>query len=157
MFGLYIEHFTIIARGGLDMDTFEDLKGKRVYVGGEDLSRRHVLDVLMDAHGWTGDKVTDVSTFKASNLAEALCDDEFDAFVYTIGHPNPTVREAAILCDINLVDVSPEITVGLARQNPFFVKSVIWISFRPCRPCSCLSPETRWTRRIWTCPFTMAR
>lgn len=124
-FGLYIEHFTVVALGGRDMDTFEDLKGKRVYAGGEDSSRRHALDVLMDAHGWTGDEVTDVSTFKASNLAEALCDDEFDAFVYTIGHPNPTVREAAILCDINLLDVSPDITEKLARQNPFYVSSVI--------------------------------
>jgi len=125
MFGLYIEHFTIVARGGRDMDTFEDLKGKRVYVGGEDSSRRNAMDVLMDAHGWTGEEVTDVATFKASNLAEALCDDEFDAFIYTIGHPNPTVREAATLCDINLVDVSTSVTDKLARQNPFYVSSVI--------------------------------
>lgn len=125
VFGLYIEHFTIVARGGRDIDTFEDLKGKRVYAGREDSSRRHAMDVLTNAHGWTGDEVTDVSSFKASNLAEALCDDEFDAFAYTIGHPNPTVREAAILCDINLVDVSPEIIGQLARQDPFYVSSVI--------------------------------
>ena len=125
VFGLYIEHFTLVARGGRDMDTFEDLKGKRVYVGGEDSSRRNAMNVLMDAHGWTGAEVTDVATFKASNLAEALCDDEFDAFIYTIGHPNPTVREAATLCDINLVDVSSSITEKLARQNPFYVNSVI--------------------------------
>ncbi len=125
VFGLYIEHFTVVARGGRDMDTFEDLKGKRVYAGREDSSRRHAMDVLMDAHSWSGEEVTDVSTFKASNLAEALCDDEFDAFVYTIGNPNPTVREAAILCDINLVDVSPEITEKLARQNPFYVSGAI--------------------------------
>ena len=125
VFALYIEHFTIVARGGRDMDTFEDLKGKRVYVGEEELSRRHAMGVLMNAYGWTGEEVTDVSTYKASNLAEALCDDEFDAFVYTIGHPNPTVREAATLCDINLLDVSPDITERLARQNPFYVRSVI--------------------------------
>jgi TRAP transporter TAXI family solute receptor len=125
VFGLYIEHFTIVARGGRDIDTFEELKGKRVYAGREDSSRRHAMDVLTKAHGWTGDEVTDVSSFKASNLAEALCDDEFDAFVYTIGHPNPTVREAAALCDINLVDVSPEIIEKLARQDPFYVRSMI--------------------------------
>ena len=107
------------------MDMFEDLKGKRVYVGEQGSSRRHAMGVLMDAHGWTGDEMTDVSTYKASNLAEALCDDEFDAFVYTIGHPNPTVREAATLCDINLVDVSPAIIEKLDRQNPFYVSSVI--------------------------------
>jgi TRAP transporter TAXI family solute receptor len=125
VFGLYVEHFTIVARGGRDMDTFEDLRGKRVYVGGEDSSRRNAMDVLIEAHGWTGEEVTDVSAFKASNLAEALCDDEFDAFIYTIGHPNPTVREAATLCDINLVDVSSAVIDKLDRQNPFYVSSAI--------------------------------
>jgi hypothetical protein len=125
VFGLYIEHFTVVARGGRDIDTFEDLKGKRVYVGEEGSSRRNATDVLMDAHGWTGEEVTDVSTFKASNLAEALCDGEFDAFVYTIGHPNPTVREASTVCDINLVDFSSSVINKLTRQNPFYVNSVI--------------------------------
>jgi TRAP transporter TAXI family solute receptor len=125
VFGLYVEHFTVVARDRRGMDTFEDLKGKRVYVGEEGSSRRNAMKVLMDAYGWTGEEVTNVSTFRASNLAEALCDDEFDAFVYTIGHPNPTVREAATLCDMNLLDVSNSITETLARQNPFYVSSVI--------------------------------
>jgi TRAP transporter TAXI family solute receptor len=107
------------------MDTFEDLKGKRVYVGAAGSSRRDAMEVLMEAHGWTGEEVTDVSTFEGANLAEALCDGEFDAFVYTIGHPNPTVREAATLCDIKLVDVSSSIIKKLARQNPFYISSMI--------------------------------
>ncbi len=125
VFGLYIEHFTIVALGRRGLDAFEDLKGKRIYLGEEGSSRRNAMKVLMDAHGWSGDEVTDVSTFKASNLAEALCDGEFDAFIYTIGHPNPTVREAATLCDINLLEVSPSVIERLARQNPFYVSSVI--------------------------------
>ena len=125
VFGLYIEHFTVVARGDKNIETFEDLKGKRVYVGEKGSSRRNAMDVLMEAHDWTGEEVTDVSTFEGANLAEALCDGEFDAFVYTIGHPNPTVREAATLCDIKLVDVSSSIIKKLARQNPFYVRSVI--------------------------------
>ena len=125
VFGLYIEHFTVVARGGRDLDTFEDLRGRRIYVGQTDSSRREAMSVLMDAHGWTGAEFTAVAEFRASNLAEALCDDEFDAFVYTIGHPNPTVREAATLCDINLVDVSSSVIAGLAQANPFYVGSVI--------------------------------
>lgn len=125
VFGLYIEHFTIVTRSGQRIDTFEDLKGKRVYLGEENSSRRSAMNVLMDAHGWTGTEVIPVPNFQASNLAEALCDDEFDAFVYTIGHPNPTVREAATLCEINLVDISSSVTEKLARQTPYYVSSMI--------------------------------
>jgi len=125
MFALYVEHFTIVARDDKDIETFEDLKGKRVYVGGTASSRRDAMDVLMEAHGWTGEEVTGVSEFEGANLAEALCDDEFDAFVYTIGHPNPTVREATALCDAKLVKVSGSIIEKLNRENPFYVGSVI--------------------------------
>jgi len=125
MFALYVEHFTVVARDDKDIDTFEDLKGKRVYLGGTASSRRDAMDVLMEAHGWTGEEVTGVSEFEGANLAEALCDGEFDAFVYTIGHPNPTVREATALCDAKLVKVSGPIIEKLNRENPFYVGSVI--------------------------------
>ena len=125
MFALYVEHFTVVARNDKDIETFEDLKGKRVYVGGTASSRRDAMDVLTKAYGWTGEEVTDVSEFKGANLAEALCDGEFDAFVYTIGHPNPTVREATALCDAKLVKVSGPVIEKLNRENPFYVGSVI--------------------------------
>lgn len=125
VFALYVEHFTIVAREDKDIETFEDLKGKRVYVGGTASSRRDAADVLMEAHGWTGEEVSFVSEFKGANLAEALCEDEFDAFVYTIGYPNPTVREATLLCDANLVKVADQILEKLNRENPFYVGSVI--------------------------------
>ena len=125
MFALYVEHFTVVTRDDKDIETFEDLKGKRVYVGGTASSRRDALDVLMEAHGWTGEEVTDVSEFKGANLAEALCDDEFDAFVYAIGHPNPAVREATALCDAKFVEVATSIIEKLNSENPFYVDSVI--------------------------------
>jgi len=123
MFALYVEHFTVVARDDKDIETFEDLKGKRVYVGGTASSRRNAMDVLTEAYGWTGEEVTSVSEFKGANLAEALCDGEFDAFVYT--HPNPTVREATALCDAKLVKVSRPVIEKLNRESPFHVGSLI--------------------------------
>jgi hypothetical protein len=125
MFALYVEHFTVVARDDRDIDTFEDLKGKRVYVGQAASSRREAMDVLMEAHGWTDGEITGVSEFEGANLAEALCDGEFDAFVYTIGHPNPTVREATTLCDAKLLEVSAPIIEKLNGENRFYVGSVI--------------------------------
>jgi hypothetical protein len=125
MFALYVEHFTVVARDDRDIDVFDDLKGKRVYVGQAASSRREAMNVLMEAHGWTGGEITVVSEFKGANLAEALCDGEFDAFVYTIGHPNPTVREATEVCDAKLLEISAPIIEKLNREDPFYVSSVI--------------------------------
>jgi TRAP transporter TAXI family solute receptor len=125
MFALYVEHFTVVARDDRDIDAFDDLKGKRVYVGEAASSRREAMNVLMEAHGWTGGEIAVVSEFEGANLAEALCDGEFDAFVYTIGHPNPTVREATTLCDAKLLEISAPIIEKLSRENRFYVGSVI--------------------------------
>jgi len=125
MFAIYVEHFTIVARDDRDIDTFEDLKGKRVYVGRTASSRSEAMDAVMEAHGWTGEEIIDVSEFEGANLAEALCDGEFDAFVYTIGHPNPTVREATKLCDAKILNVSAPIIEKLHTANAYYVASVI--------------------------------
>ena len=125
MFALYVEHFTVVARDDREIDGFDDLKGKRVFVGQAASSRREAMDVLMEAHGWSGGEITGVSEFEGANLAEALCDGEFDAFVYTIGHPNPTVREAAALCNAKLLEVSAAVIEKLSREKPFYVGSVI--------------------------------
>ena len=125
MFALYVEDFTVVARDDRDIDSFDDLKGKRVYVGQAASSRREAMDVLMEVHDWKGGEIISVSEFEGANLAEALCDGEFDAFVYTIGHPNPTVREATTLCDAKLVGISAPKIEKLKKENPFYLGSLI--------------------------------
>jgi len=125
MFGLYVENVTIVARGDKGINSFEDLKGKRLYTGPSDSGQRKTINVLMEAEGWTPDEVTEVSEYEASNLAEALCDNEFDAFYYTVGHPNSLVKEAAATCDAVLVPISGKMIEKLISRKPYYVKSNI--------------------------------
>jgi hypothetical protein len=125
VFAPYVEHFTIVARSDRDINSFEDLKGKRLFLGRTGGGRRQTMKVLMDAYGWTGDPFEDVSEIKASNAAEALCSNEFDAAVVTIGHPSPTVRDAMAMCGAVLVPVSGPVVDKLVEENAYFVTSAI--------------------------------
>jgi len=122
---IYVENLTVVARGDRNFKTFEDLKGQRVFMGSPGSGRRPLMQVAMKAYGWTPDAVIDVTEFKAANLAQALCDHEFDAFIDTIGHPNPIAKEAMATCDAELLPVAGPGIAKLIEEQPFYVTSVI--------------------------------
>jgi len=125
VWAVYVEDFTIVARDETDAKTLDDLKGKRIYLGPQGSGRRQTMQVVMGILGWADDAITDIAEFKASNPAEALCDDEFDAFVYTIGNPNPTVQEAISTCRANLLTITHPGLERFAEKKPYYVTSVI--------------------------------
>lgn len=125
VFALYVEDVTIVARSDKSIATFEDLRGKRVYIGPPQSGRRKTMHVLMEAKGWPAEAIIEVSEFKAANLAQALCDNEFDAFYYTLGHPNPTVEEVTATCNAALIPVTGDVRDTLIKEKPYYVSSVI--------------------------------
>jgi uncharacterized protein len=125
VFAIYVEHFTVVARNDKDIDSFVDLKGKRVHMGQPGSGRRYTMGVLMEAYGWADEEVIDVSEFAAPNQAVALCDNEFDAFVQSIGHPNSSTKDATAVCDAKLVPVSGPIIEKIAGRDPYYVISMI--------------------------------
>ena len=79
----------------------------------------------MAAKGWTMNDFALVSELKSAEQAQALCDDKFDAMVFTVGHPSGSIQEATTSCAARLIPVTgPEVDQLLA-QNPYDVKSVI--------------------------------
>jgi TRAP transporter TAXI family solute receptor len=125
MFAPYVEQFTLVARDDAGIGSFKDLKGKRVHMGRPGSGKRETMDVILDAFGWSRDDVQDISEFKASNVAEALCDNEIDAFVHTIGHPSPLVREAVATCRAVIAPVSGRAIDRLANNSAIYVSTVI--------------------------------
>ena len=125
MFAPYVEQFTLVARNDVGINSFEDLKGKRVFMGPPGSGKRDTMEVVLDAFGWSRDDVEDISELQASNVAEALCDNEIDAFVYTIGHPSPLVREAVATCRAVLAPVSGRAIERLTDNSPIYVSTVI--------------------------------
>lgn len=125
VFAPYVEHFTVVARADANVGRFEELKGTRVYMGGLGSGRRDTMRALMEAHGWDIHDVIDINEFEALNEAEALCDNEFDAFIHIIGHPNQSVYDASVTCDVVLVPIVDESIQRLIAETPVFVSSRI--------------------------------
>ncbi|MDN2567765.1 TAXI family TRAP transporter solute-binding subunit [Aquibium sp. A9E412] len=120
VFSVHPEPFTVVARADAGIETFEDLKGKRVNVGNPGSGQRGTMEVLMDEMGWTMDDFAVASELQAAEQSQALCDNNIDAMVYTVGHPSGSIQEATTACDSVLVEVSNEAVDRLVEENPFY-------------------------------------
>ena len=125
VFSVHPEPFTVVARADGGITTFADLKGKRVNIGNPGSGQRGTMEVLVKALGWTMDDFTLATELKASEQSAALCDNQIDAMVYTVGHPSGSIQEATTACDSVLVNVSGPEVAKLIEENSFYRAATI--------------------------------
>ncbi|MDP3861732.1 MAG: TAXI family TRAP transporter solute-binding subunit [Phaeovulum sp.] len=120
VFSIHPEPFTVVARADSGIVTFDDLKGKRVNIGNPGSGQRETMEVVLAAKGWTTADFAMASELQAGEQSQALCDNNIDAMIYTVGHPSGSIQEATTACDSVLVNVvGPEID-QLVADTPFY-------------------------------------
>ena len=125
VFSVHPEPFTVVARADSGIETFDDLQGKRVNLGNPGSGQRATMDVVLGAKGWTTDDFALAAELQAAEQSQALCDNNIDAMIYTVGHPSGSIQEATTACDSVLVDVTgPEIET-LISERPYYRQAVI--------------------------------
>ncbi len=125
VFSVHPEPFTVVARADSGIKTFEDLKGKRVNIGNPGSGQRGTMEVLLEAMGWTTGDFALATELKAAEQSAALCDNQIDAMVYTVGHPSGSIQEATTACDSVLVEVAGDVVNKLVEDNPFYRTATI--------------------------------
>ena len=125
VFSVHGEPFTVMARADSGIKNFADLKGKRVNIGNPGSGQRGTMEVLMGKLGWKTSDFKLASELKANEQSRALCDNKIDAMVYTVGHPNASIKEASTACDSVLVNVDGKAVEALIAENSFYADAVI--------------------------------
>lgn len=117
---LYFEAFTLVARSDSKIRSINDLVGKRVNIGNPGSGHRGTMNVVMDAMGWTNATFAEANELKASEQSSALCNGTIDAMVYTVGHPNASIKEATMLCNSKIIGVTGAQISNLVFENDFY-------------------------------------
>ncbi|CAK1953896.1 TAXI family TRAP transporter solute-binding subunit [Photobacterium swingsii] len=125
VFSLHTEPFNIIARADSGINGVKDLKGKRVNIGNPGSGDRATMGVVMDALGWTNADFKLAAELKGSERSQALCDNKIDAFIYMVGHPNGSIKEATTSCDAKLVSAQGAEIDKIVADNPYYAKSTV--------------------------------
>lgn len=125
VFSVHPEPFTVVARADSGVTNFADLKGKRVNIGNPGSGQRGTMEVLLEAMGWSTDDFSLATELKASEQSAALCDNQIDAMIYTVGHPSGSIQEATTSCDSVLVTVDGPAVEKLISENDYYRSATI--------------------------------
>lgn len=125
VFSLHAEPLTVVARADSDISEFDDLKGKRVNIGNPGSGQRAIMDLLIAEKGWTNADFALAAELAPAEQSAALCDNNIDAFAYTVGHPAGSIEEATTTCDSVIVPVEGEVVDSLVESNPYYFQATI--------------------------------
>ena len=125
VFSVHGEPFTVVARKDANIKNFDDLKGKRVNIGNPGSGQRNTMDMILEKKGWSKSDFKVASELKASEMSKALCDNKIDAYVYVVGHPNGSIKEATTTCDANIVNVKDATFDKIVADNDYYKYSTV--------------------------------
>ncbi|MGM0700977.1 MAG: TAXI family TRAP transporter solute-binding subunit [Pseudomonadota bacterium] len=125
VFKMHGEPLTVVARADSDIEHFSDFPDKRVNIGNPGSGQRNTMEVVMEAMGWDEDTFALASELDAAEQAAALADNNVDAMVYVVGHPNGSIQEATTTVEANLIPVTGDEIDELVETYPYYTKSVI--------------------------------
>jgi hypothetical protein len=125
VFSVHGEPFNVIARADSGIETFTDLAGKRVNIGNPGSGQRATMDVVMNAMGWTLDDFALASELQSAEQAAALGDNNVDAIIFTVGHPNGSIQEATTTVDAQLIPVETAEIEALVEERPYYAWATV--------------------------------
>ncbi len=125
VFTMHGEPLTVVARADSGIENISDFPGKRVNIGNPGSGQRNTMDVVMEAFGWDEGTFALASQLDAAEQASALSDNNIDAMVYVVGHPNGSIQEATTTIDARLVSVTGDEIDALVEEYPYYTRSVI--------------------------------
>lgn len=125
---LFIGHadaFTILARRELGIRSAAELRGRRINMGSPGSGERVSMERIMAALGVTRSDFAQVRELTLAEQHRALCANELDAIVYSVGHPNGLIQDVVRMCRGVLVDVSGKPIDDMLQRHPEYERAVI--------------------------------
>lgn len=125
LFSLHSEAFTVVVRKDSPIKTFEDIKGQRVNIGNPGSGMHATMQLIMERKSWKKEDFKVLSELKASEQAQALCDNKIDVMVFESGHPNGAVQEVTTTCDTRILNIDDSIVKDMLGLLPYYAPATI--------------------------------
>jgi TRAP transporter TAXI family solute receptor len=125
LFTIHGEPLTLMVRKNAAIASLADLKAKRINIGPKGTGQRALADLLIHAMGWKAADFASLAEIDANLQTSALCNNQIDAFLMPMSHPNGAVEEAAMRCGALLVPLSGPAVDKLLAEKPYLARDVI--------------------------------
>jgi TRAP transporter TAXI family solute receptor len=129
-FSIHPESITLVAAVDSGIQSFNDLKGKRVNIGNPGSGQRQNSIDAIEAAGLSFESDMIAEGIKAAEAPGLLQDGRIDAFFYTVGHPSGAIKEAtAGARKVRFIPITQIDT--LLQQYPYYAKAFIPVRVYP--------------------------
>ncbi len=116
-------HIVATKRSGIE--TFEDLRGRKVVLGAPGSGDEMLSTLILKAAGMDPEKdiVKELLTYTESTMA--LKDGNIDAAFWNFPTPAPAYLEMLAVREMNLISIPDEVVKKVTEDNPFMLPYVI--------------------------------
>jgi len=125
VFSLHPEPIQILVRADANINTLDDLVGKRVNIANPGSGSRMNADLIMADKGWDKSTFRIAAELRNSEQAQALCDGKFDATFWSAGLPNASTQEATSTCDVKILPIDGQFATDFIAKHPAYSKVTI--------------------------------
>lgn len=122
---LHAQPLTVVTARESGIESFDDLKGRRVNLGPAGSAVRAASEMLIQSLGMKGRDFAEVMDLGVDEQVQALCAGLIDAFILPTSHPNGVIAAATEGCLARLVDVKGRAVDGLLADWPYFATAAI--------------------------------
>jgi hypothetical protein len=132
VFTIHPESITLVAAVDAEVDTIQDLKGKRVNIGNPGSGQRQNSIDALTAAGLDWKEGIEAESVVADEAPGLLQDGRIDAYFYTVGHPSGNIKEAtAGRRKVRICNVAGPGIDKLLSEKPYYAKAVVPAKFYP--------------------------
>ncbi len=118
---LYPEYLHVVASIPSGIKQVTDFKGKKVSVGARGSGNEANCRQIFDFYGLNYENIEPIF-LPYGETADQFKDRQVDAFVFTIGTPNPAIQDITTMQDIQFVPVDGAIRDQIVAKYPYFAK-----------------------------------
>jgi hypothetical protein len=122
LFKNWSEPYTVKKSG---IQTFADLKGKKISVGAAGGSMHKFMSMYLQAHGIDPEKDVKLVHLPPMESVDALRDGQIDAAMEIAGIPTAALTDLSVTQPITIIQFAPGLREKFLRDNPMFVTLTI--------------------------------
>ena len=131
---LYDEDIAVVVRRGSNFKSLDDLKGKAISSNSRNNQSNLSLSLqaLFKSKSWSSQDLRGVTDIRIDDQANALCNQEIDAFIIISGTPSDIILDAAQTCEIDILTLdNASITNNLNQATLSLHPSTIMAGIYP--------------------------
>lgn len=119
VFQMYPHHYHVVVLDGSDVQTIEDIRGKRVSVGAPGSGTEFKTDLVLSSLGIDYEEFT-AFRLPFAETGEDLRDGRIDVGIWDVAAPTSSVMEITATRDIRLISFSEAEIEEITAANPFY-------------------------------------